>query len=372
MLENKNATHYYWLDLFRGLAALTVVTTHCRTMLFIEYALLPASDQTPLNFIFFSLTRIAHEAVLLFFVLSGFLVGGKVIQRLKAGTFDLRSYALDRTVRIMLPLLSAFIIILISNTVTGQRFRVIDYIGNLFSLQGILVPWVSGPLWSLAYEVWFYILMGAVALLFVSSKETYKYVAVLIIFINCLIFSYCLKPAYLFVWLLGAVSFFNVKKNNYLLYGALCLLITSLVLYQLYGKESPTLGRPEYKVAVIFQVCIGLSMCVIVQQITHYRPRHKLTIWINKLGSRLAAFSYTLYLTHLPIVHLLIYFGFPKSRSVNVVSVGYYIGAVGIVVVSAYLIYLVFERRTKYVKEVLRNKIFPERHVIARQSQTAA
>lgn len=164
MSEDKNEEHYYWLDLFRGLAALVVVTTHCRTMLFVEYGLLPTSDKTIITSVFFFFTRIAHEAVLLFFVLSGFLVGGKVIKRLRADSFDLKSYTIDRTVRIMLPLLSALILIVISNTITGQNYSIIDYLGNIFSLQGILVPWVSGPLWSLAYEVWFYILMGAVAL----------------------------------------------------------------------------------------------------------------------------------------------------------------------------------------------------------------
>ena len=374
MLQNKSTEHYYWLDLFRGLASLVVVTTHCRTMLFVEYGLLPASDKTNANLIFFFLTRVAHEAVLLFFVLSGFLVGGKVIQRLRAGTFDLRSYTLDRTVRIMLPLLSSLIIIIISNTVTGQKYSVVDYLGNILSLQGILVPSVSGPLWSLAYEVWFYVLMGGVGLWLTTSKESYKYLGVLIIFINFLIFSCALKAPNLFIWLLGAVSVFYVRKNNFLLFGSSVLLIVALIAYQFYGKESRTLdgGLFNNNRGLIAELCIGIAMCVIVQQVIHRAPKSKLLISINKLGTKLADFSYTLYLTHLPIVYLLIHFGFPKSKSINAVSIGYYIGAIIISLISSYIIYLGFEKRTKYVKDFLRRKLFKEKTLSVEQYQTRA
>ena len=357
MLQNKNPEHYYWLDLFRGLASLVVVTTHCRTMLFVEYGLLPAGEKTTANSIFFFLTRIAHEAVLLFFVLSGFLVGGKVIQRLRAGTFDLRSYVLDRTVRIMLPLLSALILIVISNTVIGQHFSIIDYIGNILSLQGILVPWVSGPLWSLAYEVWFYVLMGAAAWWLTTSKDSNKYIAVFMLFVCFLIFSH-LKATYLFIWLLGAMSFSYVKRSNVLLIAGIVSLLASMMALQVFGTESRTFQLHDIEsIRAICELCLGISMCLIVQQVIHRQPKYKLGVFLNKFGTRLADFSYTLYLTHLPIVYMLVHFGFPKSQSINVVSVGYYLAAIGISLVSAYAIYLVFEKRTKYVKAIMKMRI---------------
>jgi peptidoglycan/LPS O-acetylase OafA/YrhL len=372
MLQNKNPEHYYWLDLFRGLAALVVVTTHCRTMLFVEYGLLPAADKTVQTSIFFFLTRIAQEAVLLFFVLSGFLVGGKVIQRLRAGTFDLRSYTLDRTVRIMLPLLSALMLIVISNTITGQQFSVIDYLGNIVSLQGILVPWVSGPLWSLAYEVWFYVLMGAVAWWLTTSKNINRYIGIVILFICFLIFSH-LKATYLFIWFLGAMSFFYVKKNNLLLFGGILALIASMLTLQFFGRESRTFRLHDVdNIKTICELCLGISMCVIVQQVIHRKPKNKLGVFLNKFGTRLADFSYTLYLTHLPIVYMLVHFGFPKSQSINAVSIGYYLSAIAISLVSAYAIYFVFERRTKYVKEILKMKMPLGERVREQQYQTRA
>jgi len=372
MLQNKNPEHYYWLDLFRGLAALVVVTTHCRTMLFVEYGLLPASEKTILNSIFFFLTRVSHEAVLLFFVLSGFLVGGKVIQRLRDGTFDLKSYVLDRTVRIMLPLLSALILILVSNIVIGQQFSVIDYLGNILSLQGILVPWVSGPLWSLAYEVWFYVLMGAAAWWLTTSKDINRYVSVVILFVCFLIFSH-LKATYLFIWLLGAMSFSYIKKNNFLLYLGLFSLAASMLALQFFGRESRTFKLHDTEnIKTICELCLGISMCLVVQQVIHRKPKHKLGVFLNKFGTRLADFSYTLYLTHLPIVYMLVHFGFPKSQSINAVSIGYYLSAIAISLVSAYAIYLVFEKRTKYVKQIMKMKIPSGERVREQQYQTRA
>lgn len=97
--------HYYWLDLLRFLAAFAVLGCHFRGALFVEYANLTHEYQNPVVFLFYFLTRFGFEAVLVFFVLSGFLVGGKVIQRLVEGSFKARDYAIDRFVRIMLPLI---------------------------------------------------------------------------------------------------------------------------------------------------------------------------------------------------------------------------------------------------------------------------
>ncbi|MDR0605993.1 MAG: acyltransferase family protein, partial [Bacteroidales bacterium] len=147
---------------------------HIRGNAFVEYGLLPTEQQNILNFVFFSITRLGHEAVLAFFVLSGFLVGGKVIQRLKEGTFDVKSYTIDRSVRIFLPLICALLLIVVVNLIMGEPVNFLQLIGNLFSLQGIFVSSATAPLWSLAYEVWFYVLIGCLAVL-INNKNTIQY-----------------------------------------------------------------------------------------------------------------------------------------------------------------------------------------------------
>ena len=69
--------------------------------------------------------------------MSGFLVGGKAIERLQQGVFDIKGYAIDRTVRIMLPLISALLLFIPVAIIQGFCIDWKAWLGNLFSLQGI-------------------------------------------------------------------------------------------------------------------------------------------------------------------------------------------------------------------------------------------
>src|SRR5215469_9825600 len=91
---NRFGKSYVALDLLRGLAAVTVFLGHARGGSFIEFGLLPADQKTAALAIFFGLTRVCFEAVLVFFVLSGFLVGGQIISRTLMGKFALSEYAI--------------------------------------------------------------------------------------------------------------------------------------------------------------------------------------------------------------------------------------------------------------------------------------
>lgn len=83
---------------------------HYRGAFLPEYSDIPIEQRNTFTFLFYTLTHFPAEAVLLFFVLSGFLVGGKVIERCNGRNFDTASYAIDRFVRIMLPLVSALLL----------------------------------------------------------------------------------------------------------------------------------------------------------------------------------------------------------------------------------------------------------------------
>lgn len=167
---NNKTLHFYWLDLLRFLAAFAVVMCHFRGAFFVDYSSLPSEQQTPVCFIFYVLTRLGHEAVLIFFVLSGFLVGGRSIEKMRQGVFDGRNYVIDRFVRIMLPLSSALLLYIPVMLYTGAGIKWRSWLGCWVSLQGILTGPCIEPLWSLSYEVWFYILILG-AYLAICSKR---------------------------------------------------------------------------------------------------------------------------------------------------------------------------------------------------------
>lgn len=346
--------HFYWLDLIRFGAAFFVMIGHLRGDFFIEYGTLPSEQQNIITFCFYSITRLGHEAVLIFFVMSGFLVGGKTLFKIKNRIFDIRSYCIDRSVRIMLPLISSLLLIWCINVITGVENNPIAFIGNLLSLQGILVGPVSGPLWSLSYEVWFYVIMGAIALFFTNVSTKKQLIAFVTILLGCIVFTK-LSFVYLIIWFMGAITFFVKHKKNlcFLFISAfLCIILISL---QLITSGSESIESAKLHISrEVLELLFTFSFCLFLQQIVLYEPKSKNTIILNKLGSKLANFSYTLYLTHYPIIKLLIYCGFPRSTQINVTSILFYLIGILICLISGYFIYWIFERQTSAIKQFIK------------------
>lgn len=117
----------------------------------------------------------AHEGLVVFFVLSGFLVGGRVFQRRGDTQPWLGAYVIDRLVRIYVVLVPALALTLVCDALGRHffpdpttyglehfagRYDLALLVPNLLSLQGL---WFrsfgsNDPLWSLGLEVWFYLL----------------------------------------------------------------------------------------------------------------------------------------------------------------------------------------------------------------------
>lgn len=112
MYYSKQSIHYYWLDVLRFIAAFMVLLSHTRNTFFPAFGDLPSNQQTISCMAFTMFCRLGHEAVIVFFVLSGFLVGGRGFGRIKDGTMHVCSYAIDRLARITPPPPCGYIILL--------------------------------------------------------------------------------------------------------------------------------------------------------------------------------------------------------------------------------------------------------------------
>jgi len=347
--------HFYWLDLLRFLAALIVVLAHFRGAFFVEYSLLPINQQNPFVFVFYLLTRLGDEAVIVFFIMSGLLVGGKSLDRLRKGTFDFKSYSIDRCVRIMLPLIAALLFAIPVYTLNGTGINWLDWLGNLFSLQGILVAPVIEPLWSLSYEVWFYVLIGTICYFFGNNvSSTGKYLSFIILLVCALVFIK-LKLIYLSIWLIGAIAYFIIPKtkNNYVIWisGICGIIIIGFLQLSSGSRTSMNFSINRDLLLLLYAFCFAIFVIFLIK----IKPEKKWAIALNARSKPFADFSYTLYLTHVLVLRLLEYYGFPKSESINIKSLSFYILEIFIALIVSYGIYCLFEKRTDVVKKRIRN-----------------
>ncbi|MBS1567448.1 MAG: acyltransferase, partial [Bacteroidetes bacterium] len=203
------------LDGFRGMAALYVMIGHARWLLwegFSGYANHPAAYSLPEKALvyFFSVFRFGHEAVLFFFVLSGFVIHLRYARLISRGDyvpFDAGDYFKRRARRIYPPFLFVLLFTFLLdglgrylgysiyfhatpnkliNTTIPFDHSIINLLGNLIFWQNdYITVWGSDtPLWSLKFEWWFYMIyplmlllnrksisaaFGLVCVLFISS-----------------------------------------------------------------------------------------------------------------------------------------------------------------------------------------------------------
>jgi hypothetical protein len=94
-----------------------------------------------------------------------------------------------------------------------------------------------------------------------------------------------------------------------------------------------------------------------LQQLVIIKPTKKWTLKLNEIGTKLAAFSYTLYLTHVLVLRMLEYYNVPKSESVDFISISWYIGELSIALLVAYVVYWCFEKRTAEVKGWIKTRL---------------
>lgn len=206
--------HSVMISLLRGLAALVVAAAHLRAAMFPG---LHAIADPPLWFKGLAfLTGFAHQAVIVFFVISGWLVGGSLLNRIGQPQ-AIGNYAVDRVTRLWTVLIPTFLLTLLfalsigsiggSDIVysPGNQYSSITFVGNLFGLQHVLLPDFGGnfALWSLANETWYYLAFPLLALAWFARTTAAR-----LAYLSTLLLLGSILPsaivAYFLIWLLGA------------------------------------------------------------------------------------------------------------------------------------------------------------------------
>jgi peptidoglycan/LPS O-acetylase OafA/YrhL len=201
------------LNALRTLAAVAVLVHHLKPMLM-------RADFLP---------GLGHDAVIVFFVLSGYWVGGGVLRSVGRSRFDWRDYAVKRLARLWIVLLPALILTaaldltgrawFTASTVytdpwfyphgyleLGTPLSVKAALGNVAFLQAIHVPpfGTNGPLWSLAFEFWYYTMFPLAVLVLRRSSARRTRLACAAGFLGCCAIAPDVLKSFP-LWLLGAL-----------------------------------------------------------------------------------------------------------------------------------------------------------------------
>ncbi len=178
-----DTSRIYGLDILRAAAILFVVLEHGRF-------LLPVNDFPNKYFFGFKLFL---DGVSIFFVLSGYLIGGiliKVLENGRANIFTLTNFWIKRWFR-TLP--NYFLILIILIIITGKLHGAISFLGitkYFFFVQNFCLPHPDffNEGWSLSVEEWFYFIIPVFIFVIIALFKLKAQNAVLVTSILFLIF----------------------------------------------------------------------------------------------------------------------------------------------------------------------------------------
>jgi peptidoglycan/LPS O-acetylase OafA/YrhL len=262
-----------------------------------------------------------HIAVIVFFVISGYLVGGRAILNLKDKGFSIKDYSVHRFTRIYIVLIPALIIGYLldwsgivffnasgiyndppgygnpfGNDLT-KHLSLGIFVGNLLQLQTITVSSLGSnvPLWSLANEWWYYVLFGFFMIAYRSGRVLTQVVASCAIL--AIITALPLGISLWFVlWCLGvAVGVLDRYWRGWSFTTGATILVACLIAVRLI--ERWRLGM-AHGLAADFAVDLAaaLGYSIVLPCAKNLSDRLK----FPSLHRALASFSYTVYLVHFP------------------------------------------------------------------------
>lgn len=344
--------------MLRALAALEVVLFHVRRDGFVQFGVLPADQQSPFVAVLFVLTQLGREAVLVFFVLSGFLVGGQIISRLQNGSFRLADYAIDRSTRILLSLIPACLLTEASNVLVFHRpDRAIDLLASMCGLNGVVGRSLAGNgvLWTLAYEIWFYIAGGACAVLLSARNGAAAGRALIVVGICAVIFSK-LEARYLLYWVVGALAVLCLQtryRRGLALVGGVVLL-SAVSQHQMawFGQLFTPLMRVPDQAS---EAGIVLGLALMVPALCSEELNRRLHR-VRRVAAMAAGCSYSLYLIHAPLLFLMRPL-LPRATAITANSIEAVFIRLIVIAIGVAAFYWCFERNTDRLRRWLRDRI---------------
>lgn len=296
-----------YLDFLRFTAALAVLLGHLH------------QDGVAMGWL--GLTYFSHEAVVVFFVLSGFIIHHSTTTRATSGA----AYAaarLSRVYSVAVPAVVVFsLVALILTSGAGQAlaahpsFRAFSWTDMASSLLFLNESWMNtsnvslnAPYWSLCYEVWFYVLFGV--FIFVRGAARWPLLALAAAIAGPAILV--LLPVWLMGCWLSARGDWQTPWSAPAAWAGFLLPIMLVAIINQWGVDLAVREWLKQQVAPMWRLdssqrfvtdyLIGALVVLHIRSFAALPPtvRQGVLRWRTTLAG-LAGFSFTLYLFHRPM-----------------------------------------------------------------------
>lgn len=376
------------LNSVRFLAAFMVVIFHLRTLFIEDFG--DAAGQGVVTMALYAVMSLGHQAVIVFFVLSGYWVGGSVISGLRRGIFNAADYSSARLVRLWLVLLPALVLTFALDSLGRAVYGSSDIysgsteyhsllpeegvaahtswstaFGNATFLQDIYSPTFgsNSPLWSLAAEFWYYLAFPAMFVLVwrgVSGRARLLSAGVLVGAVAVVALGpagggrvFELAPT----WALGAaVAALRPVITARLAHVGTAQLLTGRVVLGVLVLGAAVIDSRVWITSTTYALALvtaaWLALLITDVQSTIARRVLRPTSWA-------AEWSYSLYATHLPVLALLAAVAVPSVEDRWVLTPLTALGCLALAVVpmgAALVFYAAFERNNTVVRRAIRGR----------------
>lgn len=286
---------------------------------------------------------LGSSAVLVFFFLSGFLVGGNEILNFVKKELNFSNYFFNRLTRLWIVLLPALLMTFALNTFTCRHSsnslyctsnselashtevapqfsqKISDLLSNVFFLQPFMGnQWGgNGPLWSLSYEFWYYIVFFSIISIvnYLLRRELriglIPHLAILLLASRILDLDWLILGI---IWLSGAFAAYFLKLDSIVMftrkYQKPIVLKFTLITF--------TVILPVMLIFKIFPRAFSFPIAILLLTISLSMTQNENEIQANnflrKQIVRGSEYSFSLYLTHFPLVALATSFFVPVDR----------------------------------------------------------
>jgi peptidoglycan/LPS O-acetylase OafA/YrhL len=375
-IRNTRASDH--LDMVRGVAALVVLIFHVRYRFFLDYADVP--EPTALARGWYIATAFGHDAVMVFFVVSGFLVGSAALRDIREGRWSWANYYTARCVRLYVVLIPGLLLTLFWDTLgltlfsehpiyTGAPqayindfFNVPARLGaqalvtNTLFLQGIFGPRFGSndALWSLTYEFWYYVAFPFIAIALIGAVSPLKRLTALIAGIGLLLLTGASIASAFTLWLLGAAVGASPLSRTVSRRPVVWSIVTGMA-FVLWLGLSHTARVRQLLGGSLFVVDAGTAVVFSCWLYAFLHDRRNADQGsYGQLARGLAGMSYTLYLVHLPLLVFLRAWLVPdRPWSVTRTSIFGACAITAMAIVYAYVVARLTEHQTPRIKRVL-------------------